>query len=307
MQSTYVAERSLYTNLVNYIRKLRDEPNTLDGVRFAGYTDNADAEYIENIRKYFVEKRYRKEFPKEIGTNSTIANTYTFTPKLKIRENSGFNSAFCVNNNNDDFAEICAWALAYITAGNKNSIINKERYLNRAFSAMQDYEKKTGKKLRLIDKIGVLHNTNKCMGLESYLFRSEDRIFVLMEAEIKGVTGLRHKSYVIVNNGSFANVIFGDRNGVKEEYPVVSQIDLSVEDTQRFVDGELSQVYNYKRTSWKTEIEMAKDTIYSKFNDIDINDLPEIRFEDAYGNSTDDTFANDYCFTVYSPARVMTR
>ena len=65
MQSSFSSERSLYTSIVNYIRTLRDEPNSLDGVHFAGYTDNADAEYIENIRKYFVEKRYRNDFPKE--------------------------------------------------------------------------------------------------------------------------------------------------------------------------------------------------------------------------------------------------
>ena len=304
MQSSFSSERSLYTSIVNYIRTLRDEPNSLDGVHFAGYTDNADAEYIENIRKYFVEKRYRNDFPKEIGNPSIIRSKYNFTPMLNIKDSTGFYSSCYNSSGGDDFSHVCAWALAYITAGNRNSVVNKERYLHRTFSAIHDYEKQKNVRFSSEDMLLALHRTNRCMGLfESYLFRSNGDLYLLMESELMGQTGLSQKSYVIVNSKSFANVIFGPKDGVRESYPIVSQIDLSIEDTQRFVNGELTKAYNYK----PSEIDEVKRFMFSKFGEADKNDPPEIKFEDAHGNSTPNTFANDYCFTVHSPVKVMTK
>ncbi len=66
-------------------------------------------------------------------------------------------------------------------------------------------------------------------------------------------------------------------------------------------------VNNFSASDAKNEIYRAKQLILGKFVSLKEDNIPRIQFEDTYGNSTPNTFANDYCFSVTSPVKAMTR
>ncbi len=304
MKSTYQSPLSLYSNLVKYVRRLRETPNSLAGIRFTQYLGDPDVEYIANIKDFFVSKRYANEYPPEIGAVSTISSKYAITPGLNIKAKTTFGaSCYCSDRNNSTFDDVVARSIAYITSGQDPSIVNKEMYLMRLFAGVKDYEKQNKVVFDSGDVATILQNTNKCMGLESYLFYSEGQKYVLMESEINSPTGLKQKSYIIVNPNAFAKVIFGAKGSVQEKYFFVSQTKLSIEDAQSFVDGDLKWVCNCD----PNDIEGEKEQVLLKFNDLKENEKPLVIFEDARGNSDNNTYKDVYYTKIYSPTAVKTK
>ena len=264
MQSSFNTNLSMYAYMIDYVRRLRDTPNSLVGVNFAGYTDNPNDEYVDNIQKYFIAKRMKDEYPQEVIAECRASGKYFNTKELQLNENSKkfFYNSYAVNNSGYNYSKECAWAIAYVCYGKRGELVNKENHLLTIYRAIYDYEKTYNKKLSSKERSVILHNTNKFLGLESYIFPSNGTYYVLMESEIKNYMGMEEKSYAVVNMSACSNVIFEAVGVKRDEIRLVSQINVYPKDAQAFINGELPRLVNFM----PNEIDEAKNFIYDKFN-----------------------------------------
>ncbi len=291
MQSSFNSKLSIYTNMLDYIRTIREEPSSLKGVQFRSYSENnANEEYLSNLMSSVIDVRYKGKFPIEMGDVSTINQKYNVNQRLSI--NKDIKKFF-----KDDFKycsgaikKACAYALAYVAYGEKGSIINKEEYLMRLYKSLIVYQRNYREKLTYDDKVSILHDVNLMLGLESYIVYSDGKPYVFMEAEKFSGTGFREKSYVIVNMDSCGNAIFNAGAANQNEIRIVSQCEFSVEQAEKFLNGE--KVYNYR----PDQEQEAIDFLCGKFKAA-ITEKPRVIFEGPHNS-----FAQDYCFTVKSPA-----
>ncbi len=282
-RSNYSISHSFYNNLIAYVRVLRDEPNSIPGVFFAGYSDDANNEYLTNIKKYFLDMRFNLDVPVGMKKDSLDA----FNSCIDLLNNDHFKSTYERNYRN--CADICSFVSAYVSYG-KSGMINGEEYLSRIFKSLSRYQADYNIILSSSEKASILHDINLLFGLESYIFDNNGKKYVLMEFE-NYISDFKSKCFVIVYTDAFAYANFGDEPSSWREFAFVSRCNISLKQAQDFVLGDIDHFTNYN----VNQESLAIEEITEKF--VNMQEKPHIVFKSADGK----TGFSTYCFTVVSP------